>query len=112
MSQGWGGNRQFPPGWNKVIRPSVIARDGGQCTARNDEGIRCSETTNLEVDHIKPWSQGGGDTPDNLRTLCHWHHEQETAKARGQAIKARNADRERRGIGRRHPEERHPGILP
>jgi len=34
----------------------------------------CGATTNLEVDHIRPRSQGGTDELANLRVLCRAHN--------------------------------------
>lgn len=45
-------------------RMSVLRRDRYQC-------VFCGHGGRLEVDHIIPWSAGGSDDPDNLRTLCH-----------------------------------------
>ena len=50
------------------IRRAVLARDDG-CTV---EG--CISTYRLEVHHIIPVSKGGTHTPENLTTLCWWHH--------------------------------------
>ena len=50
------------------IRRAVLARDDG-CTV---EG--CISTYRLEVHHIIPVSQGGTHAPENLTTLCWWHH--------------------------------------
>jgi hypothetical protein len=45
------------------LRRAIYDRDGWTCVA-------CGATTDLTLDHIRPWSLGGPDTPDNLRTLC------------------------------------------
>lgn len=45
------------------IRTLVLRRDRYQCVFCGHNGI-------LEVDHIIPWSAGGADDMDNLRTLC------------------------------------------
>jgi len=48
-------------------RYDIMKRDGFRCCicgAKAADGIR------LEVDHIKPVSQGGKSTQDNLQTLC------------------------------------------
>jgi 5-methylcytosine-specific restriction endonuclease McrA len=37
----------------------------------------CFSKKNLDVDHIKKRSQGGGDEISNLRTLCRKCHNQE-----------------------------------
>lgn len=45
------------------VRQHVYARDAHQCVA-------CGATDRLSLDHIVPWSAGGSDKADNLRTLC------------------------------------------
>jgi len=49
------------------IRKMVLLRDGYSCQwcKRN---IR--EDTAFQIDHIHPWSTGGTNATDNLRTLC------------------------------------------
>lgn len=52
---------------HKGMRLSILTRDGFRC-------VLCgatAQTNILEVDHIIARVNGGGDTPDNLRTLCH-----------------------------------------
>ena len=48
------------------LRFAIFERDKFACQL-------CGQTApnaRLEVDHIIPRSEGGNDTPDNLRTLC------------------------------------------
>jgi HNH endonuclease len=45
------------------IRRLVHVRDNWQC-------IWCATPDPLQIDHIVPWSAGGSDDIDNLRTLC------------------------------------------
>jgi hypothetical protein len=45
------------------VRRAVYERDGYVC-------LICSATDDLTLDHIHPYSLGGADTYDNLRTLC------------------------------------------
>lgn len=52
-------DRRLPSG----TRALVIRRDHFRC-------VFCDGRGHLEVDHIIPWSAGGGDDMDNLRTLC------------------------------------------
>lgn len=54
--------RPFIP---KRIRDEVYMRDGHAC-------VICGAHERLSLDHIVPYSAGGPDTVDNLRTLCHW----------------------------------------
>jgi 5-methylcytosine-specific restriction endonuclease McrA len=45
------------------LKKAVMVRDGYRCRL-------CLSMLNLSVDHIVKRSQGGGDTMENLRTLC------------------------------------------
>lgn|GEM_PF-4388904 len=59
----WGpmdGRRAYIPKW---LRRLVHARDGGRC-------LECGAAEDLTLDHVWPWSLGGQDTKENLRTLC------------------------------------------
>ena len=51
-----------------ATRRAVLARDDG-CTVDG-----CNSTYRLEVHHIIPVSKGGTHAPENLTTLCWWHH--------------------------------------
>ena len=51
-----------------AIRRAVLARDDG-CTVDG-----CDSTYRLEIHHIVPVSGGGTHAPENLTTLCWWHH--------------------------------------
>lgn len=46
-----------------ALRTFVYDRDGWRCQ-------ECGTTEDLSLDHIYPWSLGGPDTEENLRTLC------------------------------------------
>jgi hypothetical protein len=56
-------------GWRDPIssslRQHIYARDGRRCR------FCFTGSQHLELDHIVPWSAGGPDTTDNLRSLCH-----------------------------------------
>lgn len=45
------------------LRQAVYARDGHAC-------LHCRATERLTLDHVHPFSLGGGDTFENLQTLC------------------------------------------
>ena len=51
-----------------ATRRAVLARDDG-CTIDG-----CNSAYRLEVHHIIPVSRGGTHAPENLTTLCWWHH--------------------------------------
>lgn len=57
-------SRVIPP----KLRRAVLYRDGG-CTADG-----CTSRYRLQAHHKIPWSQGGPTDPDNLVTLCWFHH--------------------------------------
>lgn len=46
-----------------ATRVAVFSRDNHAC-------VICGEIEGLSIDHIHPFSLGGGDHIDNLRTLC------------------------------------------
>lgn len=45
------------------LRNAVYQRDGYRC-------LTCGSADRLSLDHVRPWSLGGKDTFENLRTLC------------------------------------------
>jgi 5-methylcytosine-specific restriction endonuclease McrA len=45
------------------VKREVFIRDGGQC-------LCCGIKSDLEYDHIFPYSKGGQNTADNLQLLC------------------------------------------
>jgi len=54
---------------------TVFNRDGGRCTFRDTSGQRCASERWLHLHHIRPVSSGGGNAPENLSTLCSFHHD-------------------------------------
>jgi 5-methylcytosine-specific restriction endonuclease McrA len=54
---------------------AVFKRDGGRCTHVGLDGKRCCEDKWLQVHHIILVSQGGSNEPENLTTLCSFHHD-------------------------------------
>lgn len=52
----------------------IIRRSGQRCEWFDPEGERCELTSDLEIDHIQPWSAGGWTIESNAQVLCHGHH--------------------------------------
>jgi hypothetical protein len=56
-------------------RKKVILKQQGCCQFKNPAtGKVCGSTFNLQVDHIHPKWDGGGNDPQNLRVLCRAHN--------------------------------------
>ena len=56
-------------------RHAVHFRDGGMCTHVGASGKRCGADRWIDVHHVRPVAQGGGNEPGNLTTLCSRHHD-------------------------------------
>ncbi|HJU81619.1 MAG TPA: HNH endonuclease signature motif containing protein, partial [Acidimicrobiia bacterium] len=52
-----------------ALRALVMARDLGMCAIAG-----CRIRYRLQIHHLHPRSRGGGHHPDNLITLCWYHH--------------------------------------
>lgn len=66
------------------VRKKIPAETRCEVYARDDHRCRhCGATENLSLDHIKPWSLGGSDEPDNLQTLCRSCNSRKGAKWHG-----------------------------
>lgn len=89
------GPRNRPPSWFKV-KAQANKRLPKRCAV-------CSDTENLQLDHITPVAEGGQDVLANVEWLCPAHHEikSEQEKLRGIA---------RRAARRRLPVKKHPGL--
>lgn len=66
------GSRGSTAEWRRT-RKRILARDGHRCTEIVN-GVRCTATTNLHVDHVQPKAHGGGDEDENLATRCETHN--------------------------------------
>jgi hypothetical protein len=58
-------SRIIPP----RLRRFVLARDGAVCTIAG-----CTSRYRLQIHHIKRWADGGSTDPENLTTVCWFHH--------------------------------------
>jgi HNH endonuclease/Domain of unknown function (DUF222) len=58
--------RTIPP----ALRRAIIHRDGNVCTADGWDS-----RNRLQIHHLITWSQDGTTDPDNLITLCWYHHQ-------------------------------------
>lgn len=52
----------------------VFLRDQGKCTHKNASGTRCNSDWWIDVHHIIRVCDGGTNDPENLTTLCGFHH--------------------------------------
>ena len=58
----------YPLDWDN-LRDMILTRDNYECT----EGDGYCDGP-LQIHHIVPLSKGGPNDPDNLTTLCFYHH--------------------------------------
>jgi hypothetical protein len=58
----------YPLDWDN-LRDMILTRDNYECT---EEDGYCNGP--LQIHHIVPLSKGGPNDPDNLTTLCYYHH--------------------------------------
>ena len=71
------------------LRRAIIARDGG-CVIDG-----CRSRYRLENHHITPWNHGGTTDPDNLATVC-WYHHHVVIHGRGQNLDPTSPPQRRR----------------
>lgn len=64
----------YPPFW-KYLRSIVLTKDSNRCQVTG-----CPSRLQLHVHHMRAVSDGGTHTPDNLVTLCDFHHALEPEK--------------------------------
>jgi len=58
-------SRPIPP----QLRRFILDRDGAACTIAG-----CTSRNRLQVHHITRWGDGGRTDPENLTTVCWFHH--------------------------------------
>ena len=71
-----------------AVREAVYVRDEGRCAFVSADGVRCGARHDLELDHIRPFSRGGGSGAQNLRCLCRAHNLLEARRAYGEVFMA------------------------
>ena len=58
-----------------AVKREVWRRDRGRCRyVDRTSGRRCDSQHLLQIDHVVPYTCGGGAEPNNLRLLCAAHH--------------------------------------
>src|SRR5690606_188389 len=77
-------------------KAKVLERAKGQCEHHNNKGNRCTNTKNLQFEHIKPYATGGSNTHSNLKLYCRSHNLRSAIKFYGKdkilsKIKNKNA---------------------
>ncbi len=66
-----------------AVRRQVWERDGHRCTFVGNNGRRCEERANLELDHVTPVARGGTATVSGLRLRCRKHNQLEADRVFG-----------------------------
>lgn len=107
MQNRWDSSRRkmyLPDNWAE-LRVEILERDSYRCTAAElSSGRRCINPA-TEVDHKTPHYLGGSDDPDNLASLCSYHHSLKSSREGHEAKAAIRAKGKR-------PQRPHPGTLP
>jgi 5-methylcytosine-specific restriction endonuclease McrA len=57
-----------------LLKHQILLRTQGQCTEKTPDGKRCKQTRWLQLHHVRPLSEGGENTLENLTVLCSGHH--------------------------------------
>lgn len=58
-----------------AVRHQVWLREGGQCSWRHPDGVRCAEKKMLELEHIEMVWRGGSEELNNLTLRCRYHNQ-------------------------------------
>jgi 5-methylcytosine-specific restriction endonuclease McrA len=68
-----------------ALRREIWKRANGSCEAIDKTG-RCTSRYRLELDHIVPHGQGGGDSFENLRLCCRAHNTKHAIESYGEEL--------------------------
>ena len=64
-------NQAAPPhGAAATMRATIKTTGWGYCSAPDHPGPGLLPAADIEVDHVVPLADGGGDTHNNVQTLC------------------------------------------
>lgn len=85
-----------------AIRNRVMFRDGHRCVVAG-----CTSRSRLQLHHLIPYSQGGTHDPENLVTLC-WYHHHVVVHQQGRRIDPDSPAQRRTFIRRAHPSRAGP----
>ena len=89
------------PGRSRYIpssrRERAFARASYQCEYHGPGGVRCTERTGLEIDHVVPYAKGGTNSESNLRVLCPSHNQFVAAQEFGEAFVRGKVEERRAG---------------
>ncbi len=72
-----------------AVKRAVWARDQGRCCWPLDGGGCCGSTRRLELDHIVPWAEWGGEQEADLRLTCAAHNRLAARQAFGERVMRR-----------------------
>jgi hypothetical protein len=57
------------------LKRAILLRDKNQCSYIAPNGTRCLERRWLDVHHVRPVSEGGHTSFENLKLICRGHHQ-------------------------------------
>ncbi|HSJ29767.1 MAG TPA: DUF222 domain-containing protein [Acidimicrobiia bacterium] len=80
-----------------AVRNRVLHRDGHHCVIAG-----CQSRSRLQPHHLIPYSEGGTHDPDNLVTLC-WYHHHVVVHQQGRRIDPQTPAQARRFLREPHP---------
>jgi hypothetical protein len=80
-----------------AVKRAIWARDAGRCTWPLDGGGVCGSTHMLELDHIVPWADWGGEQEANLRLTCAAHNRLAARQLFGERVMERYVGRRSAG---------------